>query len=62
MRTTASTWGRTHVPSPAIPSLRRSFRMIQRNLLVYKHLWMIVFSGFFEPLFYLLGSASDWDR
>ena len=29
--------------------------MIQRNLLVYKHLWMIVFSGFFEPLFYLLG-------
>jgi len=29
--------------------------MIQRNLLVYKHTWMIIFSGFFEPLFYLLG-------
>jgi lipooligosaccharide transport system permease protein len=28
--------------------------MVQRNLLVYKHTWMIVFSGFFEPLFYLL--------
>jgi lipooligosaccharide transport system permease protein len=29
--------------------------MIQRNLIVYKHAWMIIFSGFFEPLFYLLG-------
>ncbi len=26
----------------------------QRNLLVYKHTWMVIFSGFFEPLFYLL--------
>ena len=41
--------------SPSIPSLRRSIRMVQRNLLVYKHMWMVVFSGFFEPLFYLLG-------
>lgn len=40
---------------PSIPSLRRSRRMVQRNLLVYKHTWMIIFSGFFEPLFYLLG-------
>jgi lipooligosaccharide transport system permease protein len=29
--------------------------MVQRNLFVYKHTWMIIFSGFFEPLFYLLG-------
>jgi len=29
--------------------------MVQRNLLVYKHTWMVIFSGFFEPLFYLLG-------
>ena len=28
--------------------------MVQRNLLVYKHAWMVIFSGFFEPLFYLL--------
>jgi lipooligosaccharide transport system permease protein len=27
---------------------------VQRNLLVYKHEWMVIFSGFFEPLFYLL--------
>ena len=39
----------------ALPSPRRSLRMVQRNLLVYKHTWMVIFSGFFEPLFYLLG-------
>ena len=38
-----------------LPSLRRSTRMVQRNLLVYRHAWMIILSGFFEPLFYLLG-------
>src|SRR6186713_2616970 len=37
-----------------LPSLHRAVRMVQRNLLVYKHGWMIIFSGFFEPLFYLL--------
>lgn len=40
---------------PAWPSPRRSGRMVQRNLLVYRHLWMVILSGFFEPLFYLLG-------
>jgi lipooligosaccharide transport system permease protein len=29
--------------------------MVQRNALVYKHTWMVIASGFFEPLFYLLG-------
>jgi lipooligosaccharide transport system permease protein len=38
-----------------LPSPRRSLRMVQRNLLVYKHTWMVIVSGFFEPLFYLLG-------
>ena len=33
---------------------RRSVRLIERNLLVYKHGWLIILSGFFEPLFYLL--------
>ena len=33
---------------------RRSMRLIERNLLVYKHGWLIILSGFFEPLFYLL--------
>ena len=34
---------------------RRSLRLIERNLYVYKHGWLIIVSGFFEPLFYLLG-------
>ena len=33
---------------------RRSLRLIERNLLVYKHGWLMILSGFFEPLFYLL--------
>ncbi len=34
---------------------RRSIRLIERNLYVYKHGWLVLLSGFFEPLFYLLG-------
>lgn len=37
-----------------LPSPRRALRMVQRNLLVYRHGWMVIVSGFFEPLFYLL--------
>jgi lipooligosaccharide transport system permease protein len=33
---------------------RRSMRLIERNLYVYKHGWLVILSGFFEPLFYLL--------
>ena len=33
---------------------RRSLRLIERNLYVYKHGWLVILSGFFEPLFYLL--------
>ena len=40
-------------PSFAFGS-RRALRMVERNLLVYKHGWLMLFSGFFEPLFYLL--------
>ena len=38
-----------------LPSWSRSRRMVQRNLLVYKHSWIVIFTGFFEPVFYLLG-------
>lgn len=37
-----------------VPSLRRALRMVQRSLMVYRHGWMVIVSGFFEPLFYLL--------
>jgi len=33
---------------------RRSIRLVERNLYVYKHGWIVILSGFFEPLFYLL--------
>jgi lipooligosaccharide transport system permease protein len=33
---------------------RRSVRLIERNLFVYRHGWLVILSGFFEPLFYLL--------
>ena len=33
---------------------RRSLRLVERNLFVYRHGWLILLSGFFEPLFYLL--------
>ena len=49
---------RAPLPAPAsgvVASLLRSRRLVQRNMLVYKHSWMVIFSGFFEPLFYLLG-------
>jgi lipooligosaccharide transport system permease protein len=32
---------------------RRSLRLIERNILVYRRTWIVLFSGFFEPLFYL---------
>jgi lipooligosaccharide transport system permease protein len=31
----------------------RSHLLFERNLMVYRRAWMTIFSGFFEPLFYL---------
>ncbi|MFM7044319.1 MAG: ABC transporter permease [Ilumatobacteraceae bacterium] len=35
-------------------AIRRAPRMIERHLVVYRRQWLILVSGFFEPLFYLL--------
>ncbi len=32
---------------------RRASRLLQRNLLVYKHIWLVIIAGFCEPVFYL---------
>ena len=40
----------------SLPFGRRASRLIERNLLVYRRGWIIIFSGFFEPFFYLLGT------
>jgi lipooligosaccharide transport system permease protein len=34
---------------------RRAVRVLERNLLYYRHAWLVLLSGFFEPVFYLLG-------
>ena len=34
--------------------VRRPHRMIERHVVAYRRQWLIVVSGFFEPLFYLL--------
>ena len=33
---------------------RRATLLIERNIYVYRRGWMVIFSGFFEPLFYLV--------
>src|SRR3990172_7200164 len=33
----------------------RAGRVVERNILVYRRIWLVLVSGFFEPLFYLLG-------
>ncbi len=35
------------------PSLHRAVKLVQRNILAYKHYWIALVSGFFEPVFYL---------
>ncbi len=39
----------------ALPFGPRAGRLVERNLMVYRRGWIIIFSGFFEPFFYLLG-------
>ena len=34
-------------------ALIRPTRLVERNLMVYRRTFMVIFSGFFEPLFYL---------
>ncbi len=41
---------------PVIRTARRPQRMIERSLMVYRRTWIIIVSGFFEPLFYLLST------
>ena len=33
----------------------RWHKVLERDVLVYRHGWVIILSGFFEPIFYLLG-------
>jgi lipooligosaccharide transport system permease protein len=48
-----------HVPSGALATawarIWRARRLVERNVMVYRHQWIIILSGVFEPIFYLLG-------
>jgi lipooligosaccharide transport system permease protein len=43
-----------HITPMLIPGSARALRLVERNLYVYRHGWIVILSGFFEPLFYLL--------
>jgi lipooligosaccharide transport system permease protein len=42
------------VVPPALLGSRRALLLVERNLMVYRRTWIVIVSGFFEPLFYLL--------
>ncbi len=42
------------VAPPVLFGGRRAGLLIERNLLVYRRGWLVIVSGFFEPVFYLL--------
>jgi lipooligosaccharide transport system permease protein len=42
------------VAPPILFGGRRAGLLIERNLLVYRRGWLVIVSGFFEPLFYLM--------
>ena len=58
-----TTIARTDVPRSSAPGplatawsrVWRARRLVERNILVYRHQWIIIVSGAFEPVFYLLG-------
>jgi lipooligosaccharide transport system permease protein len=39
---------------PASRPTRRASRVVERDIVVYRQYWLVVLSGFFEPVFYLL--------
>jgi len=56
-----TTIARTATPAPsgglatAWSRIWRARRLVERNVMVYRHQWIIIFSGVFEPIFYLIG-------
>jgi lipooligosaccharide transport system permease protein len=44
----------TRIAPPVLFGGRRAGLLIERNVMVYRRGWLVIISGFFEPLFYLL--------
>ena len=40
---------------PVLSFAPRADRLVERNVMNYRRTWLVLVSGFFEPLFYLLG-------
>jgi len=57
----AATTGLRIVP-PAVFQARRPHRMLERSVMVNRRTWLIIVSGFFEPLFYLLSIRIGFDE
>jgi lipooligosaccharide transport system permease protein len=43
----------TRIVPGVLFDIRRPHRLIERSVMVNRRSWMVLFSGFFEPLFYL---------
>ena len=43
----------TRADPPRVREGSRAHRVLERNYLVYRRIWKVIFSGFFEPVFYL---------
>jgi lipooligosaccharide transport system permease protein len=43
------------IAPPPLVSSRRAARLVERNVMSYRRNWLILLSGFFEPVFYLFG-------
>jgi lipooligosaccharide transport system permease protein len=41
--------------APPLLSSRRAGRLVERNIMNYRRNWIVLLSGFFEPVFYLFG-------
>ncbi len=41
------------ITPPPLTRRWRADRVLERNVMVYRRMWVVIFSGFFEPLFYL---------
>jgi len=53
--TTISQPARPSALSTAWARVWRARRLVERNIMVYRHQWIIIVSGAFEPIFYLVG-------
>ncbi|MEO8510244.1 MAG: ABC transporter permease [Chloroflexota bacterium] len=53
--TTISQPARPGTLATAWARIWRARRLVERNIMVYRHQWIIIVSGAFEPIFYLVG-------